>query len=102
MAIRVADITLSLVIESSAPSGRGPHQSRKHAREAIEYAVLSHYDAKRLPSGEYALGVPYSTDTHLDERVAELLRSIAEEAAEHDCRSASGARLAGSNRAWDE
>ncbi|WP_408381715.1 site-specific integrase [Paraburkholderia megapolitana] len=95
-ATHVATVILFMQIENNTKHGHG----RKHAREAVEYAVLSHYDAKRLRSGEYELSVPYGTDAQLDALIDDLLRSIEMEAGERDCYSSSAVRLADSDRVW--
>ncbi|MEQ5844287.1 MULTISPECIES: hypothetical protein [Paraburkholderia] len=96
-AMQTAAVILTLKIEDLTKHGHG----RKHAREAIAYAVLPQFDAKQLPSGEYELSVPYQTEGQLDALVDALLRSIAQEAEERDCRSLSAARLADDERVWE-
>lgn len=73
---------------------------KKRAREDIEHYCLAEYDGQRLPSGEYELKVPYSSDDDLDKRMHELLGEISSEADDRSCFSESDARMEGTDRYW--
>ena len=75
-------------------------RGKKRAREDIERYCLSEYDGQRLPSGEYELKVPYSSDDDLDKRMRELLGDISSEADDRNCFSESDARMDGTDRYW--
>jgi len=93
---KVATVRLALRIENNNKFVRG----KKRAREEIERHCLAEYHAKRLPSGEYQLTVPYSSHEDLDQRVHELLGDIASQADDRNCFSESEARLEGNDRHW--
>ena len=93
---KVATIRLTLRIENNSKFVRG----KKRARENIERYCLSEYDGQRLPSGEYELKVPYSSDDDLDKRMHELLGDISSEADDRNCFSESDARMDGTDRYW--
>ena len=93
---KVATIRLTLRIENNSKFVRG----KKRAREDIERYCLSEYDGQRLPSGEYELKVPYSSDDDLDKRMHELLGDISSEADDRNCFSESDARMDGTDRYW--
>jgi DNA invertase Pin-like site-specific DNA recombinase len=95
-AAKVATIVLRLRVENNNSFVRG----KKRARENIERWCLSEYDARRLPSGEYELKVPYSSDEELDATMHELLGDIASEADDRHCFSESDARVEGTDRHW--
>jgi len=73
---------------------------KKRALENIERYCLEEYEAERLPSGEYVLKVPYSSDDDLDQRIHELLGDISSEADDRHCFSESDARMEGTDRHW--
>ncbi len=75
-------------------------RGKKRAREDVERYCLAEYDGKRLPSGEYELKVPYSSDDDLDQRMHELLDDISSEADDRHCFSESEARMEGTDRCW--
>lgn len=93
---RLATIRLTLRIENNSKFVRG----KKRSREDIERYCLAEYDAKRLPSGEYELKVPYGSDDDLDQRMNELLGDIASQADDRHCFSESEARMEGTGRCW--
>lgn len=93
---RLATIRLTLRIENNSKFVRG----KKRSREDIERSCLAEYDAKRLPSGEYELKVPYGSDDDLDQRMNELLGDIASQADDRHCFSESEARMEGTDRCW--
>lgn len=75
-------------------------RGKKRAREGVERYCLEEYEARRLPSGEYVLKVPYSRDEDLDKRMHELMADIASETDDRNCFSESDARMEGSDRYW--
>ena len=75
-ATRTATIILTLRIENNNKFVRG----KKRAQENIERYCLEECNAKRMPSGEYKLKVPYRSDEDLDKAMDELLGDIASEA----------------------
>jgi len=93
---RLATIRLTLRIENNSKFVRG----KKRSREDIERYCLAEYDAKRLPSGEYELKVPYSSDDDLDQRMNELLGDISSQADDRHCFSESEASMEGTSRCW--
>jgi len=93
---KVATIVLWLRIENNNKFVRG----KKRAKENIERYCLEEYNAKRMPSGEYELKVPYRSDEDLDKAMDELLGDIASEADDRNCFSESEARLEGTDRQW--
>lgn len=93
---RLATIRLTLRIENNSKFVRG----KKRSREDIERYCLAEYDAKRLPSGDYELRVPYSSDDDLDQRMNELLGDISSQADDRHCFSESEARMQGTDRDW--
>lgn len=93
---KLATIRLTLRIENNSKFVRG----KKRSREDIERYCLAEYDAKRLPSGEYELKVPYNSDDDLDQRMNELLGDIASQADDRHCFSESEACMEGTDRCW--
>lgn len=93
---KLATIRLTLRIENNSKFVRG----KKRSREDIERYCLAEYDAKRLPSGEYELKVPYNSDDDLDQRMNELLGDIASQADDRHCFSESEACMEGTDRNW--
>lgn len=93
---KLATIRLTLRIENNSKFVRG----KKRACEDIERYCLAEYDGKLLPSGDYELKVPYSSDDHLDQRMHELLGDIASQADDRHCFSESEARMEGTDRDW--
>ncbi len=93
---KIATIRLMLRIENNSKFVRG----RKRAREDIERYCLAEYEAQRLPSGEYELKVPYSSDDDLHKRMLELLGDIASQADDRNCFSESAARMQDTDRYW--
>lgn len=93
---RLATIRLTLRIENNSKFVRG----KKRAREDVERYCLAEYDAQRLPSGEYELKIPYSSDDDLDQRMNELLGDIASQADDRHCFSESEACMEGTGRCW--
>ncbi|PRD63849.1 recombinase family protein [Malikia granosa] len=93
---RLATIRLTLRIENNSKFVRG----KKRSREDIERYCLAEYDAKRLPSGDYELKVPYGSDDDLDQRMNELLGDIASQADDRHCFSESEACMEGTDRCW--
>lgn len=93
---KIATVRLTLRIENNSQFVRG----KKRAREHIERYYLEEYDAKPLPSGEYELKVPYSSDEDLDQQMYELLSDIASEADDRNCFSETNARMEGTNKHW--
>lgn len=93
---RLATIRLTLRIENNSKFVRG----KKRSREDIERYCLAEYDAKRLPSGDYELRVPYSSDDDLDQRMNELLGDISSQADDRHCFSESEACMEGTDRCW--
>ena len=93
---KVAMIRLTLRIENNNKFVRG----KKRTLEAVERYCLRQYEAKRLPNGEYMMKMPYSSEEDLDNRMNELLGSIASEADGHNCFSESEARMEGTDRYW--
>ena len=93
---KLATIRLTLRIENNSKFVRG----KKRSREDIERYCLAEYDAKRLPSGEYELKVPYGSDDDLDQRMNELLGDISSQADDRHCFSESEARMEGTDRCW--
>ena len=75
-------------------------RGKKRAREDIERYCLAEYEGKRLPSGEYELKVPYSSDDDLEKRMHELLSDISSEADDRHCFSESDARMEETGRYW--
>lgn len=55
---------------------------------------------KRLPSGEYKLKIPYSSDDDLAHRMHELLGDMSSQADDRDCFSESEASMEGTGRCW--
>lgn len=94
--MKIAAVVLILRVENNSKFVRG----KKRAIESIERYVLGPCGAKRLPSGEYEMKIPYSTDEGLDKIVDELLRDIFLEADQRNCFSESEARLEGTDRQW--
>lgn len=95
-ATRTATIILTLRIENNNKFVRG----KKRAQENIERYCLEEYNAKRMPSGEYELKVPYRSDEDLDKAMDELLGDIASEADDRNCFSESEAHMEGTDRHW--
>ena len=95
-ATRTATIILTLRIENNNKFVRG----KKRAQENIERYCLEEYSAKRMPSGEYELKVPYRSDEDLDKAMDELLGDIASEADDRNCFSESEAHMEGTDRHW--
>lgn len=93
---KLATIRLTLRIENNSKFVRG----KKRTREDIERYCLAEYDAKRLPSGDYELKVPYGSDDDLDQRMNELLGDISSQADDRHCFSESEARIEGTDRCW--
>jgi len=75
-------------------------RGKKRTIEYVESFYLNQYNAKRRPTGEYELKVPYDTDENLDETVNELLSDIASDADDRHCFSESEARMEGVDRHW--
>jgi len=94
--VKTATIRLSLMIENNSKFVRG----KKRVRENIESFQLREYGAKRRPSGEYELKVPYRTDEDLDKTMNDLLREIEREADLRNCFVESDARFEGTDRYW--
>ncbi len=94
--LRTGTVLLSLRVENNSKFVRG----KKRALESIENYHLRHYNAKRRPSGDYELSVPYRTDAELDETVEALLRDIDREADLRNCFTETDAHLEGSDRHW--
>ena len=95
-ATRTATIILTLRIENNNKFVRG----KKRAQENIERYCLEECNAKRMPSGEYKLKVPYRSDEDLDKAMDELLGDIASEADDRNCFSESEAHMEGADRHW--
>lgn len=93
---KLATIRLTLRIENNSKFVRG----KKRAREDVERYCLAEYDGKRLPSGDYELKVPYSSDDDLDQRMHELLGDISSQADNRNCFSESDAHMEGTDRDW--
>ena len=93
---KLATIRLTLRIENNSKFVRG----KKRSREDIERYCLAEYNAKRLPSGDYELKVPYGSDDDLDQRMNELLGDISSQADDRHCFSESEACMEGTDRCW--
>ena len=93
---KIATILLTLRIENNSKFVRG----KKRTIEHVENLYLEEYNAKRRPSGEYELKIPYDSDEDLDELVHELLIDIARDADDRHCFSESEARMEGTERYW--
>lgn len=93
---KVATILLTLRIENNSKFVRG----KKRTLEHIESFYLNEYDAKRRPSGEFELKIPYDGEEDLDSIVNELLSDIACDADDRHCFSESDARMEGTDRHW--
>ena len=93
---KVATILLMLRIENNSKFVRG----KKRTIEHIESFYLKQFDAKRRPSGEYELTVPYDSDENLNDTVNELLNDIASDTDDRHCFSESDARMEGTDRHW--
>lgn len=93
---KVATIRLKLRVENNSKFVRG----KKRAREDIERYCLAEYGGQRLPSGEYELKVPHSSDDDLDNRVYNLLGDISSLADNRHCFSESDARMEDTDRYW--
>lgn len=93
---KVANILLRVLVENNSKFVRG----KKRALENIEIFVLEQFSAKRRPSGEYELKVPYESDEDLNSTMSGLLSDIEVEADLRNCFAESSAQLEGSNRRW--
>ena len=93
---KIATILLTLRIENNSKFVRG----KKRTIEHVENLYLERYNAKRRPSGDYELKIPYDTDEDLDEVVHELLSDIACDADDRHCFSESEARMKDTERYW--
>ena len=94
---RIATVLLWVRVERNSKFVRG----MKRARAEIETYCLAAYSAKRRPTGEYLLQVPYTSDEDLDRTMGDLIYEIARAADLRNCFSESSARLEGTERYWD-
>ena len=91
-----AAVLLRLIIQNNNKFVRG----KKRAIQIIECSVLYQYDWLIMPSGEYLLSVPYTTDDDLDDTINDLLSEIANTADLYHCFSESDAQPKGADRYW--